>query len=154
MSDSVARKYAASSLSQVPSPCTRVAMNCTTPTATSRTTKASAAIAARLLSSPARPCRMTSAAISATPITRTTQAILRSMSRPPASKRHVLVDMTPLEPGGQNGGAGLVATSLVRELGQLAPDVAFTLLTASSSHAELAALDTTNVERGCVWDRR
>jgi len=33
----------------------------------------------------------------------------------------VAIDMTPLEAGGQNGGAGVVATSLVRHLSELAP---------------------------------
>lgn len=61
--------------------------------------------------------------------------------------------MTPLEPNGQNGGAGLVATTLVRHLSSLAPDLQITLLTAQSSHDELAALDAPNVLRRCVVDR-
>ncbi|GAC1324637.1 MAG: hypothetical protein NVSMB2_22870 [Chloroflexota bacterium] len=64
-------------------------------------------------------------------------------SRPP----HVLVDMTPLEPGGRNGGAGLVAASLVQWLGRVCPEWRFTVLTAAASHAELAVLDASNVER-------
>ena len=55
--------------------------------------------------------------------------------------------MTPLGPGGQNGGAGLVATALVRELSRLKPALQFTLLTAPGSHTELAALDAPNVRR-------
>jgi glycosyltransferase involved in cell wall biosynthesis len=55
--------------------------------------------------------------------------------------------MTPLDSGGQNGGAGLVATALVRRFRVLAPSTRFTLLTADVSHAELAALDAENVER-------
>ena len=58
--------------------------------------------------------------------------------------------MTPLEPGGQNGGAGLVATSLVQHLGAIAPEWQFTLLTSVNSHAELASLDAPNVKRECV----
>lgn len=58
--------------------------------------------------------------------------------------------MTPLEPNGQNGGAGLVAATLVHHLGTLAPDLFITLLTAQASHAELAALDAPNVRRQCV----
>lgn len=58
--------------------------------------------------------------------------------------------MTPLAPGGQNGGAGLVATSLVRELSRIAPDQHLLLLTHQDSHAELAALDAPNVQRLCV----
>jgi glycosyltransferase involved in cell wall biosynthesis len=63
---------------------------------------------------------------------------------------HIVVDMTPLEPGGQNGGAGHVAVSLARNLPQLAPDVRWTLLTSQRSHAELAALDAPNVQRLCI----
>lgn len=58
--------------------------------------------------------------------------------------------MTPLEPGGRNGGAGLVAETLVRWLGQLCPDWRFTLLTAAASHSELEVLDRPNVQRRCV----
>src|SRR5690349_20435999 len=61
--------------------------------------------------------------------------------------------MTPLEPGGQNGGAGLVATSLVQHLSALVPGWDFTLLTTSSSDNELAHLDAPNVSRRCVVRR-
>lgn len=62
----------------------------------------------------------------------------------------IIVDMTPLGPGGQNGGAGLVATSLVREFRSLARDAVFVLLTSSDSHAELEDLEAPNVQRRCV----
>jgi glycosyltransferase involved in cell wall biosynthesis len=58
--------------------------------------------------------------------------------------------MTPLESHGLNGGAGLVATTLVRHLGALAPELDITLLTADASHAELASLEAPNVRRDCV----
>jgi glycosyltransferase involved in cell wall biosynthesis len=58
--------------------------------------------------------------------------------------------MTPLGPNGQNGGAGIVATSLVRHLSALAPDFQLTLLTSHESHNELASLDAVNVRRQCV----
>jgi glycosyltransferase involved in cell wall biosynthesis len=58
--------------------------------------------------------------------------------------------MTPLEPRGLNGGAGLVATTLVQHLSSLAPEVTFTLLTSSASHAELAPFDGRNVQRRCT----
>ena len=64
--------------------------------------------------------------------------------------RHVLVDMTPLGPHGQNGGAGMVASALVRNLSALAPDLELTLLTSPGSHAELASLEAANVRRRCV----
>src|SRR5690242_18456898 len=61
--------------------------------------------------------------------------------------------MTPLEPRGLNGGAGLVATALVQNISNLAPEYTFTLLTADVSHGELAGLDAPNVERRCVVRR-
>src|SRR6266567_6373741 len=80
--------------------------------------------------------------------------ILRLVAQAPQFKLHILVDMTPLDPGGQNGGAGLVATALVRHLSALNPYLKLTLLTADVSHAELAALDSQNVERRCVVTRK
>src|SRR5207237_6845981 len=68
-------------------------------------------------------------------------------------RHHILVDMTPLEPRGRNGGAGLVATSLVRHLSSLASDWRFTLYTDASTHAELEVLDAPNVQRTCVTAR-
>jgi glycosyltransferase involved in cell wall biosynthesis len=59
----------------------------------------------------------------------------------------VVVDMTPLGPRGQNGGAGPVATSLVRHVAMLRPDWELVLLTSGGSHAELAYLDAANVSR-------
>jgi glycosyltransferase involved in cell wall biosynthesis len=61
--------------------------------------------------------------------------------------------MTSLEPHGQNGGAGLVAVSLVRNLSALARELDFTLLTDAASHAELQPLDAPNVRRHCVVAR-
>jgi glycosyltransferase involved in cell wall biosynthesis len=59
-------------------------------------------------------------------------------------------DLTPLSPGGQTGGSGLVATSVVRELGRLAHAWELLLLTSGESHEELAPLDAPNVRRLCV----
>ena len=64
--------------------------------------------------------------------------------------RRVTVDLTPVLPGGDNGGAKLVARSLIRELAVLAPDTEFIVLTSDSSHAELADLDGPNVRRQCA----
>jgi glycosyltransferase involved in cell wall biosynthesis len=61
--------------------------------------------------------------------------------------RRILVDLTPLLPGGENGGAKPLARSLVSELGMLAPQIEFTLLTSSMSYAELADLERPNVRR-------
>src|SRR5438105_8249382 len=96
------------------------------------------------------PWRAISTASSAMPTTRTTAGILRAVSPDSLRRGHILVDMTPLQANGQNGGAGLVAVSLVRHLSALAPELQFTLLTSSGSHAELAPLDAPNVRRRCI----
>jgi glycosyltransferase involved in cell wall biosynthesis len=62
----------------------------------------------------------------------------------------IAVDMTPVLPGGENGGAKHFAIELVRRLAARAPRVRFVVLTQSASHAELERLDAPNVERRCV----
>jgi glycosyltransferase involved in cell wall biosynthesis len=59
----------------------------------------------------------------------------------------VLIDLTPVLPGGENGGAKVFALRLVRELAALAPSTKFVLLTQAASHGELAGLDRDNVRR-------
>jgi glycosyltransferase involved in cell wall biosynthesis len=65
--------------------------------------------------------------------------LLRWLAR--RRRRRVAVDLTPLRPGGENGGARLVALSLVEHFGPLAPDTDFVLLTSPSTHDELAGLE-------------
>ena len=67
-----------------------------------------------------------------------------------AGLKRVAVDLTPMLPGGDNGGIKLLAIELVRRLAALAPGCEFVLLTAARSHAELAPLDAPNVRRVCV----
>jgi glycosyltransferase involved in cell wall biosynthesis/2-polyprenyl-3-methyl-5-hydroxy-6-metoxy-1,4-benzoquinol methylase len=62
----------------------------------------------------------------------------------------VAIDCTALLPGGENGGAKLVATELVKEMSRIAPEREFLLLTSASSHHELADLDRPNVRRRVV----
>ncbi len=59
----------------------------------------------------------------------------------------IAVDLTPVLPGGDNGGAKLFAMELVRRLAALAPRTRFVLLTQALSHDELAELDRENVVR-------
>jgi glycosyltransferase involved in cell wall biosynthesis/SAM-dependent methyltransferase len=70
--------------------------------------------------------------------------------RKPAKLERVLVDLTPVLPGGENGGAKILALNVIQELARIAPDCEFILLTKRRSHAELAALDSVNVRRICV----
>jgi glycosyltransferase involved in cell wall biosynthesis len=70
--------------------------------------------------------------------------------RQPTGLNQIAVDLTPLLPGGANGGAAIVAVQVVRELANLAPSIRFKLLTNYTTHADLAHLDAPNVERLCV----
>jgi glycosyltransferase involved in cell wall biosynthesis len=64
--------------------------------------------------------------------------------------RTIAVDLTPLLPGGENGGAKIFVLELLRELAILAPQTRFVLLTRDASHEELAFLDRPNMERRMV----
>ncbi len=64
--------------------------------------------------------------------------------------RRVVVDLTPVLPGADNGGAKLLALELVRQFAQLAPTCEWILLTSEKGHADLASLDSRNVRRVCV----
>ncbi len=64
--------------------------------------------------------------------------------------KRVAVDLTPVLPGGENGGAKVMTLELIRHLGRMAPDCEFILLTSARSHDELASLDSENVRRLCV----
>jgi glycosyltransferase involved in cell wall biosynthesis/SAM-dependent methyltransferase/peptidoglycan hydrolase CwlO-like protein len=70
--------------------------------------------------------------------------------RPPRTLRRVVVDLTPVLAGVDNGGAKLVAVELVRHLAQLVPSCEWVLLTSEKGHADLAPLDSRNVRRVCV----
>lgn len=65
----------------------------------------------------------------------------------PAEPRTIAVDLTPVLPGGENGGAKVFTLELVRGLARVAPHASFVLLTQAASHDELAALDAPNVRR-------
>ncbi len=60
------------------------------------------------------------------------------------------MDLTPLLPGGENGGAKVFILELLHAMVSLAPDKCFLLLTQHSTHEELASLDGDNVRRECV----
>lgn len=59
----------------------------------------------------------------------------------------VVVDLTPVLPGGENGGAKPFALALVRDLARLAPHTRFIVLTQAAAHDELKWLDGPNVVR-------
>ena len=64
--------------------------------------------------------------------------------------KRVAIDLTPLLPGGDNGGAKPLAIELVRHLARVAPACEFLLLTNEKSHEELRLLDAPNVQRLCA----
>lgn len=61
--------------------------------------------------------------------------------------RVIVVDLTLVLPGGQNGGAKIFVVELLRRLASSHPECRFVLLTRSSAHDELAPLDAANVSR-------
>jgi glycosyltransferase involved in cell wall biosynthesis len=64
--------------------------------------------------------------------------------------RQIAIDLTPLRPVGENGGAKILVLTLLQQLPILAPDWRFLWLTAAWNHAELAAYETTNSQRRIV----
>ncbi len=76
--------------------------------------------------------------------------------------KHIFIDLTPVLPGGENGGVKVLAVELVRQFGLLAPDWDFTLLITSESAEELRRLQGPNLHCLCQgpgrsrrsWSRR
>jgi glycosyltransferase involved in cell wall biosynthesis len=66
--------------------------------------------------------------------------------------RTIVVDLTPVLPGGENGGAKVFVLELLRRLAERAPETQFVLLTQASAHQELAVLDRANIRRLMVLD--
>jgi glycosyltransferase involved in cell wall biosynthesis len=64
--------------------------------------------------------------------------------------RTIVVDLTPVLPGGENGGAKVFVLELLRRVAERVPQTQFVLLTQASAHEELAALDRENVRRVMV----
>ncbi|MGH2568232.1 MAG: glycosyltransferase family 4 protein, partial [Bacteroidota bacterium] len=58
--------------------------------------------------------------------------------------KRIVVDLTPVLPGGENGGAKTMTIELLRQLGLLHRECEFVLLTADASHDELDILDGPN----------
>jgi glycosyltransferase involved in cell wall biosynthesis len=79
-----------------------------------------------------------------------TQVVSKSSDR--RQLRTIAVDLTPVLPGGENGGAKVFVLELLRRLAERTPQTQFMLLTQAAAHEELAALDSTNVRRVMVLD--
>ena len=65
----------------------------------------------------------------------------------------IAVDLTPMMPGGENGGVKILTLELLRAFQRVAADNRFVLLTASWNHDELAGLEAPNMSRLKVLDR-
>lgn len=74
--------------------------------------------------------------------------------KPRRALKRVVVDLTPVLPGGENGGAKVMTIELLRALARISADCEFILLTSSRSHDELALLDSFNVRRLCTDNPR
>ena len=64
-----------------------------------------------------------------------------------AALNTIAVDITPVLPGGENGGAKVFVLELLGMLAEMKPETKFILLTRESSHEELAFLDRANMQR-------
>jgi glycosyltransferase involved in cell wall biosynthesis/SAM-dependent methyltransferase len=66
--------------------------------------------------------------------------------------KKIAIDLTPMLPGGENGGAKWMTLELLNALASLLPETSFVLLTAESSHSELDWLENehSNIKRLCV----
>lgn len=58
----------------------------------------------------------------------------------------IAIDLTPLRPGGENGGAKILVLTLLKQLQQLAPNHSFLLLTAPWNHDELTSYENKNTK--------
>jgi glycosyltransferase involved in cell wall biosynthesis len=79
---------------------------------------------------------------------------VESTLKPPSvpQLQTIMVDLTPVLAGGENGGAKVFVLELLRRLAERAPQTQFVLLTQASAHEELAVLDSANVRRLMVLD--
>lgn len=58
----------------------------------------------------------------------------------------IAVDLTPIQPGGANGGAKIFVLQLLKNLAKLAPDYKFIIIATASNYTELSLLASDNIE--------
>lgn len=58
----------------------------------------------------------------------------------------IAIDLTPLLPGGENGGAKIMTLQLVKHLAMLEPNITFLLLSSKKNHSELLPLRAHNIK--------
>lgn len=64
----------------------------------------------------------------------------------------IVIDLTPILPGGENGGAKVFLLELIKKLAKSSPATQLTVLTKFLSHEELSHLDSRNIRRLLVID--
>ncbi len=62
----------------------------------------------------------------------------------------IIVDLTPMLPGGENGGAKVFVLELLARLADMAPSTHFILLTQAAAHDELQMMDRDNMSRRMI----
>jgi len=62
----------------------------------------------------------------------------------------IVVDLTPVLPGGENGGAKVFVLELLARLADMAPSTQFVLLTQAAAHDELQIMDRSNMSRRMI----
>jgi len=65
----------------------------------------------------------------------------------------IAIDLTPILPGGENGGAKIFVLELISQLATLAPQTRFVLLTQAAAHEELKQLECNNIQCVMVMDK-
>lgn len=66
--------------------------------------------------------------------------------KPNPSLKTVAIDLTPILPGGENGGAKIFVLELIKQLADLVPNTQFILLTQAASHDELTLMESHNIK--------
>lgn len=72
---------------------------------------------------------------------------------PDLALKCIVVDLIPILPGGENGGAKLFTLQLIKDLVKLLPECRFVLLTADVNNDEISLLDAPNTIRYCIAQR-
>src|SRR5947207_2350073 len=62
----------------------------------------------------------------------------------------IAIDLTPIVPGGENGGAKVMLMALVKNIIELAPEHQFILLTLNRTYKELIVLESKNAACFCI----
>lgn len=99
--------------------------------------------------------RLTQKALSGTEVSATdsTRIVKQATSNTDPELNCIVVDLIPVLPGSENGGAKIFTLQLVKDLVRMLPDCKFVLLTSDITHDELAVLDAPNTTRYCVYRR-